>query len=235
MNLGSRHRIALPVVVVVALALAASTAAAFSLRVPQAVINGASLQGYLNGVGESINVYTDQVDAQVWSTSISGNSTFTIMIEYAAFAPSNSVGIYNIDDPNPVPALFQVFPGAASVGWFATAHFGAGGSLVVSLFDNNAVFQGQAAYAGVNRNRFGFYLQGPAGLFFSDDSRNGGNPQMLTYAGTGINFGTWWECFEDLPWTTGDRDFEDAVLLIESVAATPTQGMTFGRLKKLYR
>lgn len=217
------------------LAAAASSADAFSLRNPQVALNGGSLQGYLNGIGESINVYTDQVDAQVWSTTISGNSTFTLMIELADFAPSNALGIYNIDDPGSPPALFQVFPGAATAGWFATAHFGAGGSLVVSLFDNNAVFQGQAAYGGVDKTRFGFYLQGPGGTFYSDDTRNGGNAQMLTYAGTGINFGTWWECFEDLPYVSGDRDFQDAILVIESVAATPAQGTTWGRLKKLYQ
>jgi hypothetical protein len=235
MRLDSRLRIALPVIAALLLAITASTAGAFSLRNPQVVFNGASLQGYLNGVGEGINVYTDQVDAQVWSTTVSGNSTFTLMIEYAGNAGANAIGIYNIADPNPVPALFQVFPAAATAGWFATAHFGDAGSLVVSLFDNNAAYQGQAAYGGVDKNNFGFYLQGPGGLFFSDDLRNGGNPQMLTYAGTGINFGTWWECIEDLPWTTGDRDFEDAVLVIESVSATPTDDMTWGQLKKLYR
>lgn len=235
MNLGSPIRKLTVAAAALLLVASVSTADAFSLRVPQVALNGASLQAYLNGVGETINVNTDQVDGQVWSTTVSGNSTFTIMLEAAGNAAFNSIGIYNIDDPNAMPALFQVFPGAASPGWFATAHFGAGGSLVVTLFDNNSVIMGQTFYAGVNKSRFGFYLQGPGGTFFSDDTRNGGFAQILTYAGTGINFGTWWECFEDVPYVQSDKDFEDVVLLVESVSATTTDGMTWGRLKKLYR
>lgn len=216
-------------------ALGASPAAAnpFPLRAPQVVFGSASLQGYLNGVGESINVDTEQLDAQVWTTAVSGNSTFTLMIELAGFAGSNTIGIYNTNDP-PNPPLFQVFPGAASAGWFATAHFG-NGNLVVTLFDNNSVIQGQSFYAGVNPNAFGFYLQGQGGTFYSEDSRNGGLAQMLTYAGTGQNFGEWWECFEDLPRTPGSGDFDDAVLLMQSVVPTDVAGETWGRLKALYR
>src|SRR5512132_3075235 len=91
------------IAVVAALVLSASTAsAAFNLRSPQVAIGGGSLQGYLNGVGESINVTTDQLDAQVWTSSISGNSTFTLMIELAGNAASNNIGIYNTNG-GPVP------------------------------------------------------------------------------------------------------------------------------------
>jgi hypothetical protein len=41
------------------------------------------LQGYLNSQGESINVLTDQQDAQIWSSSASGNSLLTLMVEFA--------------------------------------------------------------------------------------------------------------------------------------------------------
>lgn len=207
-------------------------ASAFNLRVPQATVVGGSLQGYLNGLGESINVSTDQLDAQVWTSSVSGNATFTLMIELAGNAGSNSIGIYNTNGPVN-PPLFQVFPGAASAGWFATAHFG-GGNLVVTLFDNNSVIQGQSFYAAVNPNGFGFYLQGPGGTFYSQDARNpGGAIHALTYAGTGQNFGDWWECFEDT--SPGDLDYNDAVLLLQSVVPTPVGSRTWGALKSLYR
>ncbi len=219
---------------VVALVIFASTAGAFNPRIPQVVVNGGSLQGYFNGIGESINVLTDQLDAQVWTTSVSGNSELTLMIELAGFATSNAIGIYNGNGPVN-PPLYQIFPGAATAGWFATAHFGAGGSLVVTLFDNNSVIQGQSFYAGVNQANFGFYLQGPGGTFYSQDSRNGGSAKVLTYAGTGVNFGEWWECFEDLPAGASDDDFDDAVVLVQSVAPTPTHGRTWGTLKAMYR
>jgi hypothetical protein len=221
---------------VAALALAASVSAAgaFTLRSPQVAFANGSLQAYLNANDGGINTATDQLDAQVWASSVSGNATFTLMIELAGNAGSNSIGVYNSTDP-PAPPLFQIFPGAATAGWFATCHFGPGGSLAVLLYDQNAVFQGQTNYAGVNRSSFGFYLMGPGGTFYSQDARNGGAPQMLTYLGTGNNFGDWWECFEDLPYGPTVSDFDDAVVLLQSVAPTPNNVTTWGHLKKLYR
>ncbi|MFI5371582.1 MAG: hypothetical protein ACHQ52_08495 [Candidatus Eisenbacteria bacterium] len=207
---------------------------AFTLRSPQVGFNSTSLQNYLNGIGESITVTTDQLDAQVWTSSISGNSTFTLMIELAGNAASNNIGLYNTNDPSATPALFQLFPGAAGAGWYVTAHF-AGGNVSVALFDNNGVFQGSTFYPGVNANGFGFYLQGPGGTFYSQDGRNGGDPQMLTYAGTGVNFGEWWECFEDLPYLGSSADFDDAILLLQSVVPTATHAQTWGGVKSSYR
>lgn len=215
--------------------LSATANAAFPLRSPQVVVNpgDGSLQGYFNGIGESIDVQNDQLDAQTWSTSISGNSTLTLMLEIAGLATSNSIGVYNGNDAS--PALFQVFPGAATQGWYATAHFGTDGSLVVSLFDQNSVYQGQNSYMGVDRNNFGFYIQNPGGTFYSQDSRNAGYAHVLTYAGTGINYGDWWECFEDLPNATSDFDYNDAVLLVQSVAPVPAGTSSWGHIKGLYR
>jgi len=220
----------------VAATVVATAEAAFPLRVPQVTVNAGDghIQGYFNGVGESINVATDQLDAQTWSTTISGNSTFTFMLEVAGLANSNSVGIYN-GNGGPAPTLYQIFPGAATPGWYATAHFGVGGSLVVSLFDQNAVYQGQSAYAGVDKNNFGFYLQNGTGTYYSQDARNAGQAHVLTFAGTGQNFGSWWQCFEDLPNNSTDNDFNDAIVFVESVNPVPTQNGSWGRLKGLYR
>ena len=216
------------------LASSVNVASAFNLRAPQVPVLGGTLQGYLNGVGESINVLTDQLDAQVWVASVSGNASFTLQIELTGNAPGNNIGVYNAGGP-PVPPLYQVFPGAATAGWFATCHF-QGGNMVVTLFDNNSIIQGQAFYAGVNANGFGFYLQGPGGTFYSQDARNpGGIAQILTYAGTGNNFGDWWECFEDTGVGASDRDFDDAVLLLQSVVPTAVEGSTWGKIKSLYR
>jgi hypothetical protein len=168
---------------------------------------------------------------------VSGNATFTLMIELAGNAASNDIGVYNSSAAPSPTNKFLVFPGAASAGWFATCHFGPSGALTVLLYDQNAVFQGQNNYTGVNRNSFGFYLDGPGGLFASQDARNaGGKAQMITYLGTGQNFGDWWECFEDLPVAGGsDSDFDDAILLLQSVAPTPAHGTSWGKLKSLYR
>jgi hypothetical protein len=219
------------------IALAGSASAA--LRVPQVPVLGGSLQGYLNSVGETINVNTDQQDVQRWTSTVSGNSTFTLQVELTAGnAPANGIGIYNAGFA--APPLYQVFPGAATAGWFAVASFRTGPTrLVVNLFDNNANLMGTTTYlAGPpDRDDFGFYLQGPGGLFYTQDARNnGGVPQALTYAGTGINSGNWWLCWEDLDRSLGaDDDFEDAVLFLESVNPTPVAKTTWGTLKQRFR
>ncbi len=214
--------------------LSASIASA-ALRVPQVPVLGGSLQGYLNSVGESINVGTDQNAVQTWSTTVSNNSTFTLQIELAGNAASNSVGIYN--GGAAVPALYQVFPGAASAGWFATCSFRAAPTrVVVNLFDANAVFQGSTTYLGADATNFGYYLAGPGGTFYSQDARNpGSNAQVLTYAGTGINYGDWWECFEASPYNAGTSTFTGSVLVLQSVTPTPTHGTSWGQLKANYR
>jgi hypothetical protein len=225
----------------VAVAAIAPNASAFNLRSPQIAIpptssDGETLQDYFNSISESINVETDQLDAQVWDGSgPPGNSVFTLMIELAGNAPQNAIGVYN-SNGGPTPTLFQLFPGAATAGWFVDAHF-SGGNLSVALFDNNSVFQGSTSYTGVNANSFGFYLQGPGGTFYSEDYRNGGGlAQALTYAGTGVNNGDWWECFEDLPRSvSSDSDFQDAVLLLQAVVPTPTHGKSWGQVKAGYR
>ena len=227
-------RSALTLTVALALALVTFVSpASAALRAPQIGLCAGSLQSYLNGVGEPINVLTDQIDAQVWTTGVSGNADLTIMVELAGYATQNNIGVYNTAEAT--PSLFQVFPGAAGAGWSAMLHFG-GGNLVVNLF-NNGAYQGATTHVGVNSNQFGFYLQGPGGTFYSQDWRNiGGKAQILTYLGTGVNSGDKWVCFEDLPYVFPDclTDFEDAVLNVQSLNPVKTSGTTWGAVKALY-
>ncbi len=219
----------------VALVAFAGTASA-ALRVPQVPVLGGGLQGYLNGVGESINVLTDQNAAQRWAATVSNNSTFTVQVELAGNAASNTIGIYNASAA--VPALYQVFPGAATSGWFAVASFRTAPTrVIVNLFDASAALQGSTTYLGADRNDFGYYLQGPAGTFYTQDSRNAGNAvQALTYAGTGINGGQWWLAWEDTAIGGGsDQDYDDCVLFLESVNPTPVNKTTWGSLKARFQ
>jgi hypothetical protein len=218
-------------------AFAGSASAA--LRAPQVTVNGGTLQGYLNSVGESINVSTDQQNVQRWQATVSNNSTFTIQVELTGNAASNTLGLYNAGFA--VPPLYQCFPGAATNGWFCVAAFRTAPTrVVVNLFDAGSAFQGSTTYlAGPpDRNDFGFYLQqGPASggaTFYTQDARNpGGAAQALTYAGTGINSGSWWLCFDDAQVSGGgsDQDYDDAVLFLESVNPTPVNKTTWGDLK----
>lgn len=213
-----------------------ATPATAALRSPQVPVLGGGLQGYFNGVGESINVLTDQDAVATWSTTVSNNSTFSLMIELAGNAPSNAIGIYNAGEAT--PTLYQVFPGAATAGWFATASFRISPiRVVINLFDQDAVWQGSSTYLGADKDNFGYYLQGPGGLFYTQDARNpSGAAQALAYAGTGVNVGQWWLCWEDIQVGGGsDQDYEDAVLFLESVTPVPVHTTTWGALKTRFR
>ena len=226
-------------VVMGALAMIALASSAFAaLRVPQVVVNGGSLQGYLNGQGESINVLTDQEDAQRWQSTVSNNNTFTIQVELAGNAAANQIGLYNAGFAVPPPYL--VFPGVATTGWFAVASWRTAPTrVVVNLFDNNAALQGTTTYlAGPpDRNDFGFYLSGPCNTFYTQDARNpGGVAQALAYKGTGPNAGSWWLAWEDLDGSCGaDYDYDDCVLFLESVNPTPVSKTSWGSLKARFR
>jgi hypothetical protein len=224
-------RVATILVGLFALVAVAGSASA-ALRVPQIAIGGGSLQGYLNSQGESINVLTDQNAVQRWQSTVSGNSTFTMQIELAGNAGSNTVGLYNASGP-PAPALYQLLPGAATTGWFAVASFRSGPvRVIVNTFDDNGAPAGNNTFLGADKTDFGMYLQGPGGLFYSQDARNaGGDPQAVTFAGTGINSGSWWVAFEDLPFAGSDHDFDDAVLFCESINPTPVSKTSWGSLK----
>jgi len=237
-------RVATTITGLISLLLLAGTASA-APRSPQVVVNGGTLQGYLNSVGESINVQTDQQDIQRWAATVSNNSTFTIQVELSGNAASNSLGLYNASlpgAPNPLTDLYQAFPGAATNGWFCIASFRTAPTrLVINLFDASATLQGTSFYQAPgntppDRNDFGFYLARPGvGPFFTQDARNPcGAAQALTYAGTGLNSGSWWLCFEDAQRGCGgpsDGDFDDAVLFLESVNPTPVNHTSWGQLK----
>jgi hypothetical protein len=225
----------LPMMAVVGAAtIVPCVAQAYNLRTPQIAFSSASLQGYFAGLPQAINTTTDQVDVQVFTTSVSGNAAFTLMAEFTGNAALNEVGVYNANDPSATPTLFPLLPPSAGAGWYVTVHFGSG-NLVATLFDNTATFQSSVTYTGVNQSAFGFYIKGPGGTFYSQDSRNGSNAQVLTYAGTGSSLGTLWECFEESAYNSGTSDFDDAILNLQSVVTTPTRSDSWGHVKAGYR
>ncbi len=211
------------------LLLIATSATALPLRSPQVVFNYGPLQGYLNVVDAGINVATDQLAAQAWSVSITGNTDFTLALKGGA-GGGNSVGVYN-GAAGPAPALFQVFPPAAAPDWYATLHF-AGGNLTVTLFDQNSNIMGQSFYPGVDKNNFGFYTNGPCGLWYSQDFRNPA-PQMLSYASNTLP-GDYWLCWSACQYNAAST-FDNIVINVQSVRPTPAATTTWGKLKDSYR
>ena len=234
------------VLAIAALALTASAAGAFTLRSPQVVFASSTLQGDLTAWDGGIIAATQQLDAQAFSTGLTGNTDFTLLLKSS---PNAAIGVYNVLG-GATPPLYQLFAPATPVDYYVSCHFASGGNLAVTLFDNNGVAQGTTNFTGVDRTNFGFYIStasvppsAPAGVnspvytWYSQDSRNGGSAQALTYQGTdGVNTGEWFECFEANPYSPASM-FTSAVLVLQSVnpLPTPTRQGSWGALKASYR
>jgi hypothetical protein len=181
--------VAVAVLTVLGVAGVSSHANAFGLRVPQVPVLGGTLQAYLTSKGESINVLTDQQNAQIFAQSASGNALLTLMVELTGNAATNQIGIYNASLS--APPLYQIFPSAATNGWFAVMSFRtAPVRVVINLFDDSGALQGTNTYLGTDPDNFGFYIISQNGTFFSQDGRNpGAKAQMLAFQGTGGHLG----------------------------------------------
>ena len=215
-----------------------ATPASAALRVPQIAFGSSALQSRLNGLGESINVLTQQQDALVWGSSSSGNTTLTIQFDLNGNVDDAEVGIAKLDATGKsVTGLCPVFPAVADNGWFAVASFRTGGALIVNLFSQNAVLVGSMHYTGANPALFAYYIKTAAGTFYSHPGFNtDGKLHTMTFAGTGQNAGCWWQCWEDQPIVNyGDMDFDDALVFMESLNPTPVVRSTWGGVKARFR
>jgi hypothetical protein len=210
------------------------------LRAPQVPVLTNRLQSYFDGLGESIDVETDQLAAQsepLWTVFSSLTVTIAVTLR-GDFAGVDSIGVYSPGVAS--PSLMRVFPAESRAGWFAVLSFDPSPArLMVTLFDSNLSLQGTTTYPGVAATNFGFYMQGPRGTFFMQDARNpNAAPQMLLFGGTGPDTGSWWLCWEGQPVGAGsDQDYFDAVLLEQCItcAPDPVRTSTWGAVKQRYR
>jgi len=227
--------------------VASATLANATLRSPQVPVIGGGLQAYLISVGESINVNTDQDATQTWSHTISGTTTYTVQFQSSPNAAIQQFGLYNASAV--IPPLFFLLSGSVGPLGFSTATFKPGNILVVNRFDAIGNFLSTTTFGGVDPNNFGFYLSTNTGTVFTQDGRNpGGQARAITFQGTGQNAGTWWLCWDeplgaapaaaaqDAAGITsgGDEDFDDLVLMLESVNPTPVNKTTWGQLKSRF-
>jgi len=197
-------------------------------------VPGAKLQSVLNDITSpypgisSVNVTTDYLTEGLddyWAIQGSGGSLATIIIELAASANANSFGVYDAANSANFVTLFA---GAATVGAITS----------LSIDDTGKVYK-DFIYTGVNfaGNNFGYFLTNPTnvgGTFYSDTSVNGDHfDHMYAYQGNDsdiIKIGSWSEGiwgsneyvlgWEDM-YNGGDKDFEDFVVIVESVNPIP--------------
>lgn len=141
-----------------------------------------------------INVTTDQqLLDEAFALSSFDTGMASIIIELAGYKDLNAFGIYDILDPT---NRFQVFAGSASAC--------SPPSICAAAFSPGTV----------SSNLFGFYLDTPAGLWFSQTSLNtDGADHMVAYERGGQYIFGW----EDLSSGGWDQDYNDFVVLVSGV------------------
>lgn len=238
-------RIAIPILLL-SVTWAAGTCEALPLRDPQVAFNSSGVQAFLNEWTGGVQANLDQLDAQVISLT---NVSRTFLVEYLQ-GSGLEFGVY---DPIPggTTVRFPVFTAASVPGSFATCSLAGDSVLVVLELDSLGLIARFERIPWTAHRNYGFYVEGPSGTWYSQDSRNAGDPHALTYGGTGVYLGVLLECIEP---GSFDPDRPDAFTgLIVSIEAspcsapsvrasralgtdcTPAVKSTWGALKLIYR
>lgn len=200
---------------------------------------GTGLQAQLNNITlgpnpgvSSVNVNSaDQISTtfdNYWTLTASGGSVTTFVVAVAGNANQNEFGIFygNVFVP--------IFTGLVNGGGGPAT-----GLKTVSIVSGEVYINGFDTLKNIGGKVFGYYLKGPGGLFYSDDSLNpSGAQQMVAFQGKdidtiqipGFDSGLWISNeyllgWEDLPYFNGsDHDYQDLVVMVESVKPIPEPG-----------
>lgn len=213
--------------------LAVALTAGFAVNASAAIINDIgtedSLQEVLDNITttgpSSVNVHTDQISNDAhWSIGGSGGALASFVIELAGNAANQTFGIY---DKNDNSKYVQLFAGAST----PTNN----NRVTVSILLDGSVELNNTTDTGIDfsGNNFGFYLGlGASPTYYSDTALNGGVDRFVAYQGQGDSIqvgntkaGTWGANeyifgFED----GNDFDFQDLVVLVESINPVPEPG-----------
>lgn len=189
-----------------------------------------TLQELFNKVtvdGPGIDAVNDQTNYDLFTSSASGGSVATFMFELAGAASSNKFGIYSSTNKD---NRAEIFSGANAPGSVN------GGQKLVSFLSNGNISVNGSVVASAFSDVFGFYIETATNIFYSQDILNPGEgPQALVYQGDGktqlkladFQAGTFMLnefilAFEDQVYAGSDKDFNDLVVLVESVEPAPT-------------
>ena len=202
-----------------------------------------SLQNALNGIttsGPNINVYTGQSSPSAyWSIGASGGSYNAVMLEIAGNAGSNTFGIF---DPSNPSNYLQLFSGVATTGdstLLTVVNNGDGTYTFTASYYSGGVPTGSYSQITMSGDVFGYYLGAASNTptFYSDPSMNApggttypnGMPHMATYEGNNTTYlndakflsSEYLLAWDDSAWGSSDQDYNDFVVLVESVHPVP--------------
>ena len=189
-----------------------------------------TLQTILNAIyGDNvISAANDQQNTGIWQLPGPGTDVTSpiLRFEQAGNAGSNVFGIWTGHDPNATPTMVDIFTGPSSPDTIATLTWLGGDPNTVHISANLGTGINVGSFVGINRYWFGFYLEGSGGTtFFTADQLNADDhPQALTYRNAATN--KWTFAFEDQPYASADRDFNDLVVTADSIVPAPDGGTT---------
>jgi hypothetical protein len=194
--------------------------------------NEAPLQQVLNSItvaGPGIDVINDQSSYALFTGNASGGAVATFIIELAGYSNTSRFGIYSSANPTNKALIFSGADGAED-------------QALVSFMDNGNIKVNGTTVASNFSNAFGFYLD-VYGMdntldytFYSEDEHNpNGAAQALIYQGdnaTTLKLPGYYPglfdtseyiiAFEDLILSGSDKDYNDLVVLVESISPVPT-------------
>jgi len=181
---------------------------------------------YNSSVNTSTDALLDTWDSY-WSISGTGQSAASMIIELSGWSANNAFGIFDATDPS---KSVQIFSGAASPGvtkgGVANIIITVDGDVYINYVDTGVNFA---------KNLLGFYLDTPNGRWYSDTGLNSDSvDHMYAYQGKGLDTvkiadlmpGLWTKSEFILGWEDisggGDGDYQDFVVMVESVNPVPT-------------
>lgn len=199
-----------------------------------------SLQTALNGIttaGPQIDVNNDQSDWAVFTNQAGAGAVATFLIATGTKADTNRFGLYDYTTGTKA----QVFSGVTAGPAQALISIMANGDVWL-----NGVGTGTKVATGFG-TAFGFYLDVYEldadsttldATWYTEDSRNGGEAHALAYQGNnqtkltppgGFAEGTFTDNHWIFAWEQGalhnsDKDYDDLVVLVESIQPVPVPG-----------
>lgn len=183
----------------------------------------ASGTGVLDGKAISTQLGYDYFVPTGAGVSPTNYSEFGLIFEFAGLANQNEINLYNLNNNS---QLLRLFPGPDSPEKHVFVQFakqGNGSYILTSYYagPGGAVIDTKT----FDTASFGFLLKSGNNNFYGDDSLNGDEAHMLTFAGTGSYTGAYWFAFEDIAFQDGsDRDYNDLVFYAQSINPVPEPG-----------
>lgn len=231
----------------VAAAALAASASAFATPVN---VSGANGEQTLQSVIESLytssspvsaapNVNTNQAsESGMFRIEASGGSYATLIIEIAGNSSTNTFGIYDVNNS---ANFLQLFAGSATTGYRSQLEIfleplGGYNFIATTRTSSGALISSESM--NFSSTNFGYYLGlGSGPTYYSQAGKNAnGDDHMVAYQGdgdvitlNGISGVTWGSSsyilgWEDQPLATGDWDYNDFVVYVESITPVPEPG-----------